>query len=74
MPPPKSYKTPVKPKRRPAKEEPGIVARLLPWLFIVVGLSAIVWLAATATPEKELNCVNTGGRNSLNVFGSCTTE
>ena len=62
-------------KRAPYKPpEPSVFEMMLPWVFIVGGVCAIIWLVETATPEKDLNCVNTGGRNSLTSFGTCTTE
>ena len=50
-------------------EDQELIKKLVIAAFIIIGVALIVWLFATAAPEKQLIC---NGSSSLNGFGSCT--
>ena len=58
---------------KPEKQSPWI--KILPWVFIALGLAAIATMIAKAPARKHLVCENPiHGSASLTTFGTCKTE
>jgi hypothetical protein len=66
-------KTKTTPTRFGRPQKTSIIAPILAWLFVVVGLIGIAWMIILSPPEKKLKC-EYNPSPSLLAFGTCTTE
>jgi hypothetical protein len=72
--PPHSPKPPAKPYVYGRPEKASLLAKIMPWILVALGLLAIGTMLAIDTPEPKLHCQNSLRGASLNQFGTCTTD
>ncbi len=77
-PPPSQFhhkKTPLGKKLDEEEDQTSWVGKVFAWLFIIIGLAAIVTMVVRAPKGKHLVCANPViGKASLTTFGTCTKE